>query len=124
MRLSFILLLFLVLFNGWAGMLQTYDIDDHLGISAETGDASELDQAEESAQEVQTGGAVGSTLLGFYNALLSVVRGLIVGIQPGAQLLINILPAGPAEDMVTWAFGIVPFIIAFDFISIARGVDL
>lgn len=124
MRISIILLIFLVLFNGWAGLLQTYDVDDHLGISAETGDAEALEEAEASASEIQTGGAIGGTLLGYYNNLLNTVKGITTGIQPGAQMLVNIVPAGPGEDLVVWAFSITPFIIAADILAYARGVDL
>lgn len=124
MRLSFILLIFLLLFNGWAELLQRLGIDDHLGISAETGDPAELQQAQAAARSIQTGETIQGTLLGFYNALLNTVQGIVTGLQPGVQMLVNILPPGAAEDFVVWAFAILPIIIAGDVLAYARGVDI
>lgn len=124
MRISFILLIFLVLVNGWGGLMQTYDIDDQLGINAETGGGEELEQAQNAARDIQTGEAIGGTLLGFYNALLNTVQGIVFGLQPGAQMLANIVPPGPAEDVITWAFAVLPIITAADLLAYARGVDL
>jgi len=124
MRISIILLIFLLLFNGWGGLMQQYDIDDHLGINAETGDAEELQQAQSSAQDIQTGQPTGGTLLGFYNSLLTTVEGMMVGLQPGVQLLVNAVPPGIAEDIIIWASAALPIIIAVDILAYARGVDL
>lgn len=124
MRLSFLLLIFLILFNGWAGLMQQYDIDDHVGFNAEVGDSGELDDAVNASQSVQTGNPIGSTLIGLYNNLLNTVKGILVGLQPGVQLLINVVPPGPADDVVVWIFTIIPIVVATDFIAIARGVDL
>jgi hypothetical protein len=124
MRLSVILLVFLLLLNGWAGLLQQYDIDDHLGINAETGDPEELQDAKDAAGSVQTGDAIGGTLLGYYNALLSTVGGMFLGIQPGVQILVNIAPPGVAEDFITWMGVIVPIVIVVDVLAYARGVSL
>lgn len=124
MRISVVLVIFLVLFNSWGGLLQDYGIDDHLGISAETGDAGQLGQAAESANQVQTGGAVEGTLLGYYNALLNALEGILLGIQPGAQMLVNVAPPGIVEDIIIWAFSIMPFIAFADIAAYARGVDL
>jgi hypothetical protein len=124
MRISIYLLIFLILFNGWGALLQEYHIDDQLGISAETGDPGELDQAQESAKEVQTGNAIGGTLLGYYNALLSTVEGMVTGLQPGVQMLVNVVPAGIGQDFIVWAGAIIPIITAADLLAYARGVDL
>lgn len=124
MRISFILLIFLLLFNGWAGLIQEYGIDEQLGINAETGNAEELQQAQDSAREIQTGEPIGGTLLGFYNALLQTVQGIVTGLQPGAQLLTNVAPPGPADDVIVWGFSVLPIIIAADLLAYARGVNL
>lgn len=124
MRVSIYLLIFLILFNGWAGLLQQYDIDDQLGINAETGDPQELDEAKSAADNIQTGQSIGGTLLGYYNALLNTVEGMVTGLQPGVQMLVNISPPGPAEDVIVWAGTIIPIIVATDLIAVARGVDL
>jgi hypothetical protein len=124
MRLSFILLIFLLLFNGWAELLQQLGVDEHLGISAETGNPEELQQAQSAARSIQTGETIQGTLLGFYNALLNTVQGIVTGLQPGVQMLVNILPPGAAEDLVVWAFAVLPIIIAGDVLAYARGVDI
>lgn len=124
MRISIMLLIFLVLFNGWGALMQDYGIDDELGINAETGDASELAEATQSAESIQTGQPTGSTLLGFYNSLLGTVEGMVTGLQPGVQLLVNVIPPGIGEDIVIWAAAILPIIIAVDILAYARGVDL
>lgn len=124
MRISIILIIFLVLFNGWAGLMQEYNVDDHVGITAETGNPDELDQAADKAQDIQTGGAVGGTLLGFYNSLLGTVEDIMTGIQPGVQMLVNVAPPGAAEDFIIWISAAIPFIIAVDILAYARGVNL
>lgn len=124
MRLSIILLIFLVLFNAWGGLLQAYDIDDQLGINAETGDTEALDSATESAGSVTTGEPTGQTLLGYYNNLINTLRGLLLGLQPGVQLLVNAVPSGIAESIILWAFGALPIIIVVDVLYFARGGGL
>jgi len=124
MRISVILVIFLVLLNGWGAMLQEYGVDDHLEINAETGNPEELQSAEQDARDIQTGNSVKGTLLGFYNNLLKTVRGIVVGVQPGVQMLVNIAPPGIAEDLIVWVGGITPFIIAADVLAYARGVDI
>lgn len=124
MRISIILLIFLILFNGWGALMQEYDIDDELGINAETGDAQELESAKDSAGSIQTGQPLSGTLLGFYNSLLSTVEGMVTGLQPGMQLLVNVSPPGIAEDIIIWGGGTLPILIAVDLLAYARGVDL
>jgi len=124
MRISFILLIFLILLNGWGGLKMDYGIDEQIGINAETGDAEELEKAQNTAQDIQTGEAIGGTLLGYYNALLNTVQGIVTGLQPGVQMLVNIAPPGPAEDIIIWVFSALPIIIAADVLAYARGVNL
>jgi hypothetical protein len=121
MRLSIALLIFLVLFNAWGGLLQAYDVDDQLGISAETGNAPALEDAQASAGEVTTGEPTGQTLLGYYNNLINTLQGVLLGLQPGVQLLVNVVPSRIAEDIIIWAFGALPFIIVVDVLYFARG---
>lgn len=124
MRVSLALLIFLVLFNGWAGIIQEYGVDEHIGISAETGDPDELDKAVEQSESFRTGSSVGGTLLGMYNALGSTVESMLIGIQPGAQMLINITPDGIGEDIVLWVFSIMEILMAIDLLAYWRGADL
>jgi len=124
MRLSVILIIFLLLFNGWGGLMQEYDVDDHLGINAETGNAEALNEAQSSAGEIGTGEPTGQTLLGYYNNLLNTLRNVFLGLQPGAQLLVNVMPGGISEDIVIWTFSILPIISAVDILYFARGGGL
>lgn len=124
MRLSLILLIFFLLFNAWGGLMQEYDIDDQLGINAETGDAQELENAQQEAGEVTTGEPTGQTLLGYYNNLMGTLTTLVTGLQPGVQLLVNIVPSGIASDLVVWAFTILPILITVDILYFARGGGL
>lgn len=124
MRLSILLLIFLVLFNGFGGLLQTYDIDDHVGINAETGDAKELDEATDSAQDISTGESTGQTLLGYYNNLINTFKDMILGLQPGVQMLVNVAPPGIVESLIIWLAGILPILIAVDLLYFGRGGGL
>lgn len=124
MRISFILLVFLILFNGWGSIMMEYGIDEQIGISAETGNAEELGEAQNAARDIQTGEAIGGTLLGYYNALLNTVQGVVTGLQPGVQMLVNIAPSGVTQDLIVWAFSVLSIIIAADVLAYARGVDL
>lgn len=124
MRISFILLIFLILFNGWGSIMMEYGIDEQIGISAETGNAEELGEAQTAARDIQTGEAIGGTLLGYYNALLNTVQGIVTGLQPGVQMLVNIAPPGATQDLIVWAFSVLSIIVAADVLAYARGVDL
>jgi len=125
MRISVILLIFFVLLNGWGALLQHYHMDDYLGINAETGNPQELTQAVSTAKgNIKTGQTFGQTLLGFYNNLMNTVEGLVAGLGPGVQMLVNLAPRGIVEDIVVWVFAFLPIVIAVDILAYARGVDL
>lgn len=124
MRISVKIVIFLVLFNGWAGMLQTYGVADHLGINAETGNPEELDDAVETSKSIDTGNAIGETLLAMYNSITDTVEVIVRATQPGASMLIKILPPGVASDFVTWMFSIAPLLAGLDILAYLRGVDI
>lgn len=124
MRTSVALLIFLLLLNGWAGVLQQYEIDQHIGITAETGDPDELQEARNTSSKFNTGGEVGGTLLGLRNALGNTVQNLFVGLQPGGRMLVNLAPPGIAEDLIMWLYGIVQILMGIDLLAYWRGVDL
>lgn len=124
MRISVKIVIFLILFNGWAGVLQTYHVDDHLGITAETGNPEKLDEAVESSQTINTGNAIGGTLLAMYNSITDTVETIVRATQPGADMLIMILPPGPAEAFIKWIFTIAPLLAGLDILAYLRGVDL
>lgn len=124
MRISIKIIIFLVLFNAWGGLIQTYDLDDHLGINAETGNPEELQNAVESSETVDTGSAIGDTLIGMYKSLTRTVKDMVLAVQPGAEMLVNVVPHGPAEDFVFWMFTATPIICAADTLAYMRGVDI
>lgn len=123
MRLSVLILVFLLLVNGWASLLQAYDIDDHLGINAETGDPQELQEAQETANNVtaNSGGITGSTA-GIITTVTTGIGSLVKGVNPAAQMLSNIAPPGIAQDVILWLFGVTNIIVAVDIVNFARGV--
>jgi hypothetical protein len=122
MRLSIKIVVFLVLFNAWGGMMVEFGIDDHLGINAETGNSEAITEAANVSQP-ESGGVVGGTLLGVYNAVKNTIQTIVLGMQPGAKLLLNILPPGPAEEFVMWMYSIGNIIVAVDIAAYLRGVD-
>jgi hypothetical protein len=124
MRLSIALLVFFILFNAWGGLMQQYHVDDRLGINAETGNPQELRKATDAAGSISTGSPIGQTLLSYYNNLLNTVFGVIKGLQPGVQLLVNVLPPGIAEDFVVWMAAILPIMSVVDLAYFARGGGL
>lgn len=124
MRVSVALLIFFILLNGWAGILQQFGIDEHVGITAATGDPEELDHAINSSEQFRTGSSVGGTLLGMYNALGSTVEAIFIGLQPGGQMLVNIVPDGVGEQIVLWLYSIVEILMAIDLMAYWRGADL
>lgn len=124
MRLSLMLLIFLVLFNAFGAVLQDYGVDDDLGINAGTGEAEELTNATSDAESVTTGETTGQTLLGYYNNLLNTLKQMLLGLQPGVQLLVNVVPSGIAEALIIWVANILPILIAVDILYFARGGGL
>lgn len=124
MRLSVKIVIFLILFNGWAGIIQKYHIDDHLGINAETGNPKKLQEAVDRSQTVKTGNAIGNTLIGMYNSMSSTVESIVKATQPGAKMMIMIVPHGVAEDFITWLFTITPLLAGLDILAYLRGVDI
>lgn len=123
MRLSVLILVFLLFVNGWAALLQAYDVDDHLGINAETGDPQELQEAQDKAKNVTTnsGGITGSTT-GLITTVTTGIGALVKGVNPAAQMLSNIAPPGITQDIILWLFGVTEIIVAVDIINFARGI--
>jgi len=124
MRTSVALLIFFILLNGWAGLLQQYDLNEHVGITAETGDPGELEDAQNASSTFDTGDQVGGTLLGMYNSLTNVVEKMFVGLQPGGRMLLNLAPPGVVEDFIMWLFSVVQILMGIDLLAYQRGVDL
>jgi len=124
MRASIALLIFFILLNGWAGLMQEYGINDHIGITAETGDPQQLEDAQNASSEFDTGDQVGGTLLGMYNNLGNTVEQMLVGLQPGARMLMNLAPPGVVEDIIMWLYAVVQILMGIDLLAYWRGVDL
>jgi hypothetical protein len=123
MRLSVLLLIFLLLLNGWAGLLQEYGVDDHLGITAETGDPQALENASSKADELSGGsGGITNSITGIITSFGNSLSVIIKGVNPAAQMLSNIAPPGIAQSLIVWFFGITNIIVAIDLINFFRGV--
>lgn len=122
MRISIALLIFFILLNGWAAVLQDHGIDDQLGINAETGDPQELEDATQAAANTSVGtGGVFASIVGAITAMVGNIERMLKGLNPAAQMLSNLMPPGIAQSMVTWLFGIIEIIIAADIINFVRG---
>jgi len=124
MRTSVALLIFFILLNGWAGLLQQYDLNEHVGVTAETGDPGKLEDAQNASSTFDTGDQVGGTLLGMYNSLTNVVEKMFVGLQPGGRMLLNLAPPGVVEDLIMWLYSVVQILMGIDLLAYQRGVDL
>lgn len=124
MRLSVKLLVFFIVFNAWAGILQDFDVDDQLGFSAELGDTSELEAVEdETASDVQTGSPVTGTIFGVIIASATKLAAIIGAVAPGVQMLVNVVPSGPPTAIVGMLSALVPVIITVDILNFLRGLD-
>lgn len=118
------LLIFFVLLNAWGGILQQYHIDDHLGINAETGSPQKLNDAQQAASSsLQTGGPLGGTLIVMIIAGAHRLESLFMGLQPGVQMLSNVVPPGPATSLVEVAGTIIPIIAVLDLLDYMRGIS-
>lgn len=73
MRISTILVIFLLFLNGAAGVLTASGTADALGIQPEPGGDAQADQAVQNAEGVEPGGGLGDTLFSLYT---SVTRGV------------------------------------------------
>lgn len=117
-KLSIWIVLFLFAFNGGAIMLDHFGVDDYMGVDdIDTGDTSELDQAESQSSQFETGSGGGSTLLGTYNRLGGVINTIVNAVNPGAQMM---KAAGVPVGLVNFAFGILGIIPAIDVVKFIR----
>jgi hypothetical protein len=120
MRISVYIVLFFVFFNAGAVMLDETRTEEALGISAETGNPDELQQAQSSAQKVSASNSDTGTLFTFYTTLSSVFNS-IVNILPAASMLVNV---GTPQWFVNFVFAGAPIIVGIDILSVARGFNL
>lgn len=119
-----LIVFFTVLLEGWARLLRDYGLGAWLGINANVGGTQTVNEATQNAETVNTGNAVGQTLIGFYNGLLNSIEGVLVSTSAAVQMLVNIAPPGMAEDFIVMAAAVMPFIIVMDIYSYARASDL
>jgi hypothetical protein len=121
MRISTIIVLFVVFTNAGALMLQTTGAADVMGINAETGADDEVQEAQNAAKAVDTGNAAGGTLFAMYNSLLNTVEAIFTAISPAAQIMSNI---GVPTWFTSYLFSGMTIVTAVDIISWLRGSDL
>lgn len=121
MRISTIIVLFVVFTNAGAFMMQTTGATDVLGINTETGADAEVQEAKNAADSVDTGNANGGTLFAMYNSLLNTVEAIFTAISPAAQILTNI---GVPTWFTAYLFSGMTIVTAVDVISWLRGSNL
>jgi len=121
MRISTLIVLFFVFMNAGAGMLQATGVAAHMGINAETGNPDEIQQAQDAASEIDTGGSVGGTLFAMYNALVGTVEQIFVAVLPGARMLSNL---GAPGWFTAYLFSGATIVTGVDVIGFLRGSNL
>lgn len=87
MRVSVQIVLFLIFFNAGAQMIISAGVAADLGIDPHVSESDELDQAEQEANNFDTGSGFGDTLFGMYNALADTVTTILNAIFPGLAML-------------------------------------
>jgi hypothetical protein len=121
MRISTLIVLFFVFMNAGAFMLQSTGVAAHMGVNAETGDPSEIQQAQDAAENINTGNNVGGTLFAMYNSLVGVVESIFAAMFPGAQMLSNL---GVPDWFTAYLFSGATIITGVDVIGFLRGSNL
>jgi len=117
MKLSIQIVLFLVFFNAGAGMIQATAVSDDLGISPETGEPDELQEAQDQADKFSAGGGLGDTLFGLISALGTALNTIVNAIFPGAAMLKNV---GIPDPIVNFLFSGMTLYVAFDMMDFLR----
>lgn len=100
--LSFWIVLFLLFFNSGAALMDATGTADYLGVDPDTGDTSELKDANSQVQDYKTGTGQGATLFGAYSRLAGVFNIVINAINPGAEML---KAGGVPPPLVNFIFG-------------------
>lgn len=121
MRVSVWIVLFLLFFNAGAGMLINQGVADDMGIDPATGNDERLEQANESASNINPGSGTGGTLFGLYNALAQTLETIFNAVMPGAAML---KAAGFPNFFVDFLFTAAFIIVGLDTIAFFRGYEL
>lgn len=121
MRISTLIVLFFVFMNAGAGMLYTTGVAAQMGVNAETGDPSEIQGAQDAAEEIDTGSGAGGTLFAMYNSLIDTVESIFVAVLPGAQMLNNL---GVPGWFTAYLFSGATIVTGVDIIGWLRGSNL
>lgn len=119
-RISVWVAIFLVFFNAGAVFIDSTGTDEYLGIEPDTGDVSEIEQAESSTQKFDTGTGQGQTLLGTYNRLSSTLNEVINAVQPGKEML---EAAGVPASVTGFLWSGFGMILGIDIVLFLRGLQ-
>lgn len=116
-KISMWIVIFLVSFNAGAGLLIASGAADYVGVSPQVCAPDSVENADDRAQNVDTGTGGGSTLFGFYNALADPLEGLFDAIFPGAAML---KCTGIPTYVVNFSFAGLALVPGFDLILFLR----
>lgn len=119
-RITVLLVIFLVAFNGGAAMMQEAGIDEMWDGNAEVGGDEAVAGIEKSADDPNTGTGAGETLFGLYNVLGNVLGG-IFNVMPLFDMLIR---AGVPQAVLTPFQSVIVVIMGVDIIAFVRGFNL
>lgn len=120
-KLSVWILIFLVSFNGGAELLVQTGTADYMGISADVGDTSELESAQ-NTQSFQSGTGTGSTLFGTYQRVTQLFNDLFNAIMPGAEMLKAAIPSPTWHTIVNFVFSVLALFPVIDAAKYLRGL--
>lgn len=116
------LVIFFVAFNLFAGMLMTTGVAGMLGLNAQVGEDSAVNQRVENSKDVSSGSSTGSTLFGMYNVLATQIGGFFNVIFPGLRMLNR---AGVPSYITSGFLGpMFSVMIGIGVMSFLRGWDL
>lgn len=119
-RLSVLVLIFLVSTNAFAVLVDATQMDQQLGTDPGTCDPQSLVEAEKSAEQVDPG-AAGDTLFSTYINVADTFASLLGGLSPAAAMWNCV---GVPSELTTFMFAGLPILGAVDLIAFIRGFNL
>ena len=120
-RPTTVLIIFFVAFNAIAGMMMATGVAAMLGVDTQVGEDDRIDDANESAHDIETGSSMGDTLFGMYNTLGQGFEALTTVVFAGPIMLHR---AGVPLYISGMLSTLMVFVVAFDLIAFVRGFNL
>lgn len=99
MRISFQLVLVLVLLNSAAGVLTASGVADDMGIQPAVGGDDKVASAQSSADSIEAGGGLGQTLFALFTSIAQTFEGVYNVVFYGPVMLANLGIPGWATNM-------------------------